>query len=75
MKSETAILIWLAPGDVPQEPSFSAEGATTFRSLASALAAAAESADRPQQPWISTANAIYTPERIRTMTQNHSEDE
>jgi len=75
IKSETAILIWLPPGDVPQEPSFSASGASTFLSLADALAAAGKSTTRPAQPWISTADAIYTPEQIRIMAQDTREDD
>lgn len=75
MKSETAILIWLPPGDVPQEPAFSATGASTFLSLEDALTVAAKSTNRPGQPWISTADAIYSPEQIRIMIQNSSEDD
>lgn len=75
MKSEAAILIWLPPGEVPQEPAFSATGASTFLSLQHALTAAAKSTDRPGQPWISTADAIYSPQQIQIMIQNSGEDD
>jgi hypothetical protein len=75
MKGETAILIWLPSGDVPQEPAFSATGASTFLSLQDALTVAAKSTDRPGQPWISTADAIYSPEQIQIMTQDSGEDD
>lgn len=75
MKSETAILIWLPSGDVPQEPAFSATGASTFLSLQDALTVAAKNSDRRGQPWISTADAIYSPEQIQIMTQNSGDDD
>lgn len=68
MTKEPAILIWLAPSEVPQAPSFAVAGAATYDSLADALVAAQrDSRNRPECPWISTKDAIFGPEHIRVL--------
>lgn len=74
MTSEAAILIWLPIGDVPQEPSFAAAGAVAYSSLADALTAAYKE-DRPEVPWISTTQAVYSPEKIRLMADGAMDGE
>jgi len=70
MTKETAILLWLPVGTVPQAPAFEAVGVTTCASLSEALVIARKEIDeRSGQPWISTSGAMFGPDHIRVMLE------
>ncbi len=70
MQTETAILIWMPPGEVPHAPAFEVASARSFPSMRDALISARTSADhQSDHPWISTADAVFTPEQIRVLLE------
>ena len=76
MQTETAILIWLPPGEVPQAPAFEVASAMSFPSMRDALISARTSeAHQSNHPWISTADAVFTPEQIRVLLETMMDDE
>lgn len=74
-KREPAILIWAPAGETPVQPDFEVSSAATFESLSDAVVhAQAETAGRPEKPWILVSGAMFGPDQIRVLFATMPED-